>query len=65
MTSPSPDLIRLTRLLSKLTIRESAAMVGVTIGTWAKYESGMHAMKPSMWELYNIKLADLDDISNN
>jgi putative transcriptional regulator len=56
MRSPTPDEIRDVRLSNGHTQAAAAAVVhGPSYRTWQDWESGAHAMKPWVWELYLLK----------
>ena len=50
MSAPTPAEVREAR--GRLTQRECAAVLGVTIRTWQHYEAGTVAMRPEQLHLF-------------
>ena len=59
MSSPSPTLIRTTRLALNLTQSQAGAIVGATARAWRAWEAGFRVMPGSKWELFNLKTKEL------
>ena len=57
--SPSPVEIKEARVAAGLTQTEAAALVLSKMRSWQNWESGVREMHPAVWELFQIKVADL------
>lgn len=60
--NPTPAQIRAAREAAGLTQEQAAELVYVGLRAWQRYEDAREStewrpMHPSMWELFNIKLA--------
>lgn len=55
--APSADQIRDARSNAGLTQAEAAAMVYASDRAWRYWESGVNTMPVSLWELFQLKVA--------
>lgn len=55
MTPPSPAAIRTARKAARLTQKQAAETVSVSLSTWGKWEAGTHRMPASTFEMFLIK----------
>ena len=53
--SPTPELIKKTRIVLGHTQREAAEMVHVSLRAWQLWEAGDRKIPPGLWELCVIK----------
>lgn len=56
---PSPAQIREARQKAGLTPAEAGSLVHTYARLWRYWESGKHRMPPGLWELFQIKVAQL------
>ena len=53
--SPTPELIKKTRLVLGYTQKEASEMAHVSLRAWQLWEAGDRKMPPGIWELCVIK----------
>ena len=58
--SPSPTLIRTTRLSLNMTQSQAGAVVVASARTWRAWEAGFRVMPGSKWELFLIKTREVE-----
>jgi transcriptional regulator with XRE-family HTH domain len=56
---PSPATIRTARKAARLTQKQAAELVSVSLSTWGKWEAGTHRMPASTFEMFLIKTQQL------
>lgn len=59
MRTPKPAEIKAARAKLLMTQEEAAALIGVDISTWQRYEAGDRKMNVIMWRVWRIR-AKLD-----
>ena len=55
LRSPTPEIIKKTRLALGYTQKEAAEMVHVSLRAWQLWEAGDRKIPPGLWELCVIK----------
>lgn len=60
--SPAPDEIINARLAANLTQANAAKLVFSSLKAWSLWERGERKMHPAIWELFEIKSAQLADL---
>jgi hypothetical protein len=58
-SNPAPEAIRAARQASGLSAREAAALVYRGQVAWYRWEAGEQPMDPALWELWQIKSAQV------
>lgn len=53
--TPSPAQIKRARARANLSQKAAAALIYQERKSWNRYEAGLVAMHPALWELWNIK----------
>lgn len=61
--APSADDIRAARTTAALTQAEAASLVHATDRAWRYWEAGVNAMPVSLWELFQLKVAQRQAVS--
>lgn len=57
--SPDPLDILVARRRAKLTQTNAAALIYTPMRTWQQWEAGISPMHPGLWELFQLKVAQL------
>lgn len=61
MKNPEPYLIKHTRNHYGLTQKQCADLVYSSLNAWTKWEAGARKMHPAFWELFLIKVKNIQD----
>lgn len=57
--NPLPGAIRAARAAAGLTQTAAGALVYSSLGAWQQWKAGLRRMHPALWELFNIKTAEM------
>lgn len=59
--NPTPEAIVEARRAAGLTQTQAAALIYCSLRGWQDWESGERRMHPAMWELWQLKVAELPE----
>lgn len=59
MNSPAPKEIRAARKAAGLSQSVAAELVHSKLRTWQQWEAGDRKMHPGLWELFRLKIEEL------
>jgi len=57
--APPPAHVRHIRLQARMTQRQAARLIHLSLHTWQRIERGTSRIHPGLWELFCRKLAEL------
>jgi len=64
MISPTPEQIKQTREDAGLTQSQAASLIYSKLRTWQHWENGDTPMHPAFFELFTLKIANLNNLKS-
>jgi len=58
--TPNAEILKQNRAFHGLTQAQCAALIHVSTNTWSQYERGLRQISAGLYELWLIKVANLD-----